>query len=342
MDTKTRIVAIVAAGLIVITGTVGVTCACSIPTFNSTSANLWVDTNGGTCARQASAGAYIDAQACSSLDAANDICQGGDTVMIKSGTYPVQIISGTAGRSSTRCTFDVPSGETAVINCGSTTNEDGATVNGQTCLDVNGSYMTIKHITTQTYTFNGFSYQGRVDTERAPTEITFDHVDVGAVAVGSDNTTVSHSDLGPSIDPYNNRCCGSTGDTWSDNWIHDVKRASVNGHIECLTFDGGTNINFVRNLWESCSTFSLFSKPVDNTSGSIDHNAFWNPKAALPGFDTTQDIAIRTGSGATSCAMTVSNNWISQGLDLACPNAVDGGGNTFHDPSISPPDPRQP
>ena len=33
-------------------------------------ANLWVDTNGGSCTRLASPGAYVDAQACVSADAA--------------------------------------------------------------------------------------------------------------------------------------------------------------------------------------------------------------------------------------------------------------------------------
>jgi hypothetical protein len=36
-------------------------------------ANIWVDSNGGTCVDNASLTAYVDADACGTLDAANDI-----------------------------------------------------------------------------------------------------------------------------------------------------------------------------------------------------------------------------------------------------------------------------
>ncbi|HYH01119.1 MAG TPA: choice-of-anchor Q domain-containing protein [Terriglobales bacterium] len=58
------------------------------------SANLWVDTNGGTCVRQATAGSYVDSQACASIDAAWDLALNGDVIVIKAGTYGSQTISG--------------------------------------------------------------------------------------------------------------------------------------------------------------------------------------------------------------------------------------------------------
>jgi len=48
---------------------------------SATTANLWVDTNGGSCARAASPAAYGDAQACASFDAAYAAAQLGDTVL---------------------------------------------------------------------------------------------------------------------------------------------------------------------------------------------------------------------------------------------------------------------
>lgn len=50
-------------------------------------ANLWVDTNGGTCVRQASAAAYADAAACSTFDGAFAAASAGDVVRIKTGSY---------------------------------------------------------------------------------------------------------------------------------------------------------------------------------------------------------------------------------------------------------------
>lgn len=67
-------------------------------------ANLWVDTNGGTCARQSVAGPYSDAGACATFDAANDKCQNGDLTLVKPGDYPDQSVSGSNSRSSA-CTI---------------------------------------------------------------------------------------------------------------------------------------------------------------------------------------------------------------------------------------------
>ena len=52
-----------------------------------------MDTNGGSCTRQATAGSYVDAQACASLNAAYQAAQAGDRVLIKAGSYPAQTIN---------------------------------------------------------------------------------------------------------------------------------------------------------------------------------------------------------------------------------------------------------
>jgi hypothetical protein len=64
-------------------------------------AHLWVDTNGGTCTRQASPATYSDAAACSSLDAAQDAASGGDTVRIVDGSYGAQDITGSKASTVT-------------------------------------------------------------------------------------------------------------------------------------------------------------------------------------------------------------------------------------------------
>jgi hypothetical protein len=296
--------------------------------------------------RSSTAQGFNGATACGSLDAANDICQGGDTVLIQGGTYPQSNVTGSGiGRSSSnRCTFDVPDGQHAVFGCNQTTNNDGFAIGGVSCIDVSGSFLLFRHLQSQSYSYQGWSYLGRVDTERGASYLTFDHNHFGALANGAGNVVISHNELGPSIDPLNDRQADGTNVEWSDNFVHDVKRMS-SGHIECLTYDAGTNVSFLRNLFENCDIFDIFNKPVSNTSGLIDHNAFWEPGMSSGNND---NVAIRTGSGATRCDTVVSNNWFgdgttgSQGLDLSCPGATNGGGNTFHSPSVAPPDPRQP
>jgi hypothetical protein len=288
---------------------------------------------------------FNGATACGSLDAANDKCQGGDTVLVMGGSYPQSTVSGNGvGRSaSARCTFDVPSGQNAIIGCNNTTNLDGATIGGDHCLDVNGSFLVFRHFQTQSYSYKGWTYLGRGDSERGTSYVTVDHNHFGSMIVAGSNYVVSHNELGPSIDPLNNRQADGSNITWSDNYIHDVKRMS-SGHIECLTYDAGTNVSFLRNLFENCDIFDIFNKPVSNTSGLIDHNAFWEPGM---GSGNNDNVKITTGSGATRCDTVVSNNWFGDGttgtagLDLSCPGATDGGGNTFHAPSVRPPDPRQ-
>ena len=64
------------------------------PSATPTMANLWNDGNGGTCARQATAGAYSDATACGSIDAAWDAALPGDVVVLKKGQYGAQTVTG--------------------------------------------------------------------------------------------------------------------------------------------------------------------------------------------------------------------------------------------------------
>ncbi len=58
-------------------------------------ANLWVDSNGGTCTRQASPAPYVDAAACSSFSAAASAVSSGDTVRVVSGSYGSQSVTRT-------------------------------------------------------------------------------------------------------------------------------------------------------------------------------------------------------------------------------------------------------
>jgi Right handed beta helix region len=53
-------------------------------------AQLWIDTDGGTCARDADGAAYDDSTACDSLQEAYNEAELGDLVLIRNGTYGEQ------------------------------------------------------------------------------------------------------------------------------------------------------------------------------------------------------------------------------------------------------------
>jgi hypothetical protein len=57
-------------------------------------AQLWVDGTGGDCSRESGAAGYRDRDACSSLAAAWDAAQPGDTIRVKAGRYGAQQITG--------------------------------------------------------------------------------------------------------------------------------------------------------------------------------------------------------------------------------------------------------
>jgi hypothetical protein len=81
---------------------------------SASAANIWVDTNGGTCTRSATPSEYNDAAACGSFNAANAICQNGDVVIVKGGNYATQTLTGSNGRT-TNCTIQEAAGETVTI-----------------------------------------------------------------------------------------------------------------------------------------------------------------------------------------------------------------------------------
>lgn len=73
-------------------------------------ANLWIDTNGGTCTRQGTPASYSDAAACASIQAALAACTAGDTIRMKTGTYGDQTI--TATKTAPGCTVIAESATT--------------------------------------------------------------------------------------------------------------------------------------------------------------------------------------------------------------------------------------
>jgi hypothetical protein len=65
-------------------------------------ANLWVDMDGGSCTRLATAAEYVSAQACSSFEAAVAASANGDTIRVKAGSYPAQTVTTSKGAPGVR------------------------------------------------------------------------------------------------------------------------------------------------------------------------------------------------------------------------------------------------
>jgi hypothetical protein len=106
-------------------------------------ANLWVDANGGSCARQSSAGAYVDGQACSSISDAYNVAQAGDTIYVRAGSYGSQSVPARSLGTSAVTFAKAPGGGSVVfdslLNQASYVVFDGFTVTRGIVVDVTNS-----------------------------------------------------------------------------------------------------------------------------------------------------------------------------------------------------------
>ena len=241
---------------------VGGTCGCTTPSFGgggSGTANIWVDATGGTCTRSPSAGTYSDAAACGSLDAANDVCQNGDTVRIVS-LNGSQTVSGTDGRTS---------------DCLVKPQTDGTPVslNGAVSFDATSGRMTVTglHQTIDTPDYlNVLSITG--------SNLTFN--DVAATRFdansGANTVLIENSSFGPCISSYGTGGAGTVGSnggvcnnrvldtatnvTVQDSTLHGNGQtwdgvSGTNGqppHSECLAIFGSINFTLQRSKLYDC------------------------------------------------------------------------------------------
>jgi chitodextrinase len=108
--------------------------ACSAPPppppTGSSAANLWVDPNGGSCSRAATAGSYSDSAACGTLSAAFQAAQNGDTVLIKGGSYGNQQVNNRAGAAAPGVTLAPAPGESVTLGSLSICGADYMTLKG--------------------------------------------------------------------------------------------------------------------------------------------------------------------------------------------------------------------
>jgi hypothetical protein len=128
-------------------------------------ANLWVDTNGGSCTRQSTAGNYVDAQACGSFDAAYHAANPGDLVLVQSGNYGDQSLSadGTKAAGGARVVIAPATGATVVVG----SKPLSTTIQTSEGLDVEGA---------NAITFQDFIVRGDVTANAGANNITYQNI----------------------------------------------------------------------------------------------------------------------------------------------------------------------
>ncbi len=193
------------------------------------------------------------------------------------------------------------------------------------CLDVSGSHVTLRgmHVANLP-SVNGYAWQGSIDTERGCTDVSLLGMDAGSFNAACSNLRIVGGDWGPTIDPHNSRIVEECVNCVFDGLlIHDYAIAQ-GGHMECITFEGGTNVIIRRSEFRSCSIFSIFAKPTDPINGAlIENNVFWNPR----GFDLGNDIKFSSGSGGSCRNIVIRYNTISDNIDDGCDSSMVVEGN---------------
>jgi chitodextrinase len=218
------------------------------PPPNSSSANVWVDTSGGSCARQSTAGAYVDAQACSSLQAAYNAAQPGDTVNIADGTYTSQPLA--AGTKSVafraagpgRPRFGKLISAAANITVSGIQIENRADFDGP-CPDPDNAvlYPCGSNQTFDNVVIDGLNAAGN------------DH---GVRGVGN-GFVLKNSEIRNLVNSKGFEG-GSDDMVIENNYFHDITVNDSQVHNECMYVDGGDRAVFRGNRFIGCPTMALF------------------------------------------------------------------------------------
>jgi hypothetical protein len=196
-----------------------------------------VDTNGGSCTRQSTAGAYNDAQACGSFDAAYRAASAGDLVLVRAGTYGgQQINTPNKGSETSRITFAPYSGAAVTL--------------GQT--DVYAAHVTVRDMKTAWYVRPGASDVDLINLD-----------DDGWYAVrGASDVQIIGGDVGPGKD-VTPQVTSSTGVLFDGVTFHDWIKTTEGAHVDCLgVFGGSTNVTVRNSKFKNCMHFDVL---VDNS-----------------------------------------------------------------------------
>lgn len=311
-------------------------------------AHVWVDGSGGSCLRQATAGAYVDAQACGSLDAAYQAAAAGDMVRIKGGSYGDQTINVKSGAAGPNRVFAAASGETVSFHDVTEEDADYVTLQGPMTLhrlDLTATLNAVVDGLTIAY-----NYTDQIDP------IVF----IGGKSTGgrtSNGVVIRNSDISGAWDQKNvmiDDSGGSVSNVLLDrNDIHSQKMSDASVHMECLwitdadgvtvrgnrvwgchgTGDviignsaggpGATNILFENNVFETsystgtdeCCTataFTIQTGAFPASTWTFQYNLFESPVVWQPGMTVRGNLGIG-GSCASGVAFAY-NLW----TDIDC------------------------
>lgn len=304
-------------------------------------AQLWIDTDGGTCTRDADGAEYATAAACDTFLEAYQRAQQGDLVLVKAGSYPEETMSGSSNvkgdpdEDETDVTFRAASGETVLV----------------AQLVIRLPHMTFDDIDFTKFSIDYYSN----DTNIRAGDITIQDSDVGVGDVTSAfNVVLDNMDFGPNEGvpsntyPYPQDTLiinanpvddghHPTGVVLSDSVIHDVTRPTVASHSDCLQITAGEDITVERNHFYNCADTNFIPKNDQGPILDLTIQNNWldevvNASEGINLFDTTSrecgTVLIRHNTvldtirtdAAEECELTVIGNIVQSFSSTRCSN----------------------
>ena len=230
-------------------------------------ANLWVDTSGGSCARQATPGAYTDTQACS-WNQAYQAAQTGDLILVRGGNYGnVKIGPNRTSIGAPGVTFRTASGENVVVNDLENGHIAGSPGGSNISFVGPASARTFRSDQASNIVVDGWN----VDCNGCDSIQIF-HLEA------ANNVTVRNSEI---QDNQNDSLMWISGSnlTFENNKIHDAALPSGSGaHTECMYAWSVTNLTLKRNHFYHCSVMDVFITGGDVANGGlVENNVFEKP-----------------------------------------------------------------
>jgi chitodextrinase len=246
-------------------------------------AHLWVDTNGGSCTRSASAGAYSDAAACAGLNAAYQAAANGDTILVRGGSYGGQIITEKTAAAAPGIRIASTTGETVTY----------------ARVEIKGSFIQL----TGPFVTNGLELDGSGNSaaNRPVEEVLIEYFEVdgqgldgspigylrGVDRVTWRNGTVHHNKNMSLVLADQEAAAGGVNNVTFDRMVfHDaLLDASSSAHTECLYAQGIGNLRITNSHFYRCAVMDVFvtrwtGTDVDAVGGYIENNVFEAPLSA--------------------------------------------------------------
>jgi hypothetical protein len=294
-------------------------------------ANLWVDTNGGTCTRSATPVAYNDSVACGSFDAAWDAASAGDTIRVKAATYPAQIVDGNK-TSETKIIGEDGTRVAGVAACAQAFGSDGA-------FCANADFMTLENVTIDALNNQNVSSGSQINASN----VTYHNVnifgDYVSISIDGPNFTWQHGSHGQDgIDGKPRTCEFSAGEpVWifaANATLDDIRfnpkkiqpggvnnycGADVTPHLETIRTESGAINTTIKNSW--------FVAGSDAGSGHI------FTSTGAPGLKLINNVfepvngSYSIQAASSACDWTVAYNTFEQGVVLGCQSSSTWVGN---------------